>query len=166
MEKKATIYEKMYNIKKQGVTLQRNTKAFNYKYATLDQIQEKLNPLLEENRLVIVHEIKEWFLVTQVIDIDNNKIMSSSIKISTTKPQDVGSEITYYRRYNLVCLFDLEVEDDDWKKAQQSKIDFKPNTEQRNKAIAKKASLDLIKKHYTISKENETLYISQLEWAK
>jgi hypothetical protein len=36
------------------------------------------------------------------------------------KPQDKGSEITYYRRYNLLSLLDLEVEDDDGKKAQDS----------------------------------------------
>jgi hypothetical protein len=29
------------------------------------------------------------------------------------KAQDKGSEITYFRRYNLLSLLDLEVEDDD-----------------------------------------------------
>jgi len=37
------------------------------------------------------------------------------------KPQDKGSEITYYRRYNLLSLLDLEVSDDDGKQAQESK---------------------------------------------
>jgi hypothetical protein len=42
MTKEITIYNKLFNVKKEGIKLQRDTKAFNYKYATLDQIQEKL----------------------------------------------------------------------------------------------------------------------------
>ena len=36
------IYQKLFEVKKAGIKLQRDTKAFNYKYATLSQIQEKL----------------------------------------------------------------------------------------------------------------------------
>tara|TARA_R110000764_G_scaffold78042_1_gene155740 strand:+ start:3240 stop:3365 length:126 start_codon:yes stop_codon:yes gene_type:complete len=41
MEEK-NIYQKLFEVKKAGITLQRDTKAFNYQYATLDQIQKKL----------------------------------------------------------------------------------------------------------------------------
>tara|TARA_R110000765_G_scaffold226701_1_gene330623 strand:+ start:3889 stop:4014 length:126 start_codon:yes stop_codon:yes gene_type:complete len=37
------IYKKLFEVKKVGITLQRDTSAHNYKYATLSQIQEKLN---------------------------------------------------------------------------------------------------------------------------
>jgi hypothetical protein len=33
---------------------------------------------------------------------------------NTLDPQGVGSIITYYRRYNLLMLLDLQVQDDDW----------------------------------------------------
>jgi hypothetical protein len=69
----------------------------------------------------VTHSITEWNVVTQVTDISSGDFARSSIPLREgTKPQDKGSEITYYRRYNLVCLFDLEVEDDDGKKAQES----------------------------------------------
>jgi hypothetical protein len=42
------IYEKLLEIKKKDISLVRDTKAYNYKYATLDQIQNKLNPVLNE----------------------------------------------------------------------------------------------------------------------
>ena len=161
-----SICKKMFEVKKEGITLQRNTKAFNYKYATLDQIQEKLNPILERHQILVMHAIQDWSLVTTIFDIESDESVSSSIELTTTKPQDKWSEITYYRRYNLVSLFDLEVEDDDWKKAQESKPEkkrFNPWSKEWAAGVEKKASIEVIKKHYKISKENEELYISELK---
>jgi len=115
-KEKKSIYNKLFEVKKAWITLVRNQKAFNYKYATLDQIQTKLNPIFEEQKLLIVHFIKDNKVVTQIIDIESEIQMAE-----WTKAQDKWSEITYYRRYNLLSLLDLEVEDDDWKKAQESK---------------------------------------------
>jgi hypothetical protein len=36
------IYKKLFEVKKAGIKLQRDTSAFNYKYADLSQIQTKL----------------------------------------------------------------------------------------------------------------------------
>lgn len=116
-----TIYKKLFNVKKAWIILTRDTKAFNYKYATLDQIQEKLAPILEANNLLLYHTVLDGNVVTVIHDVSTWDEIASSIKIHWTKAQDIGSEITYYRRYNLVSLFDLPVEDDDGKKAQSSK---------------------------------------------
>ena len=121
----ANIYEKLLEVKKAWITLQRNTKAFNYKYATLDQIQSKLWDVLQQQKLVIIHFIKDNKVITQIRDVESESFIDSEIEIITTKPQDKWSEITYYRRYNLLSLLDLEVEDDDWKKAQDSKTETK-----------------------------------------
>jgi len=119
MEK--TIYTKLFEVKKAWITLKRDTKAFNYKYATLDQIQSKLWDILEKQKLVIIHYIKDNKVITEIRDIEWDSFISSEIELTTTKAQDKWSEITYFRRYNLLSLLDLEVEDDDWKKAQESK---------------------------------------------
>jgi hypothetical protein len=42
------IYSKLHSIKSAGIKLQRDTKAFNYKYATLSQIQEKFGDAIQE----------------------------------------------------------------------------------------------------------------------
>lgn len=116
------IYKKLFEVKKAWIKLQRDTKAFNYKYATLSQIQEKLWEVMQEQGLVIVHSIQDNKVRTSISDIETEWQVYSEIPMSEwTKPQDKGSEITYYRRYNLLSLLDLEVEDDDWKKAQDSK---------------------------------------------
>ena len=119
------IYQKLFEVKKAWIKLQRDTTAFNYKYATLSQIQEKLNPEFIKQNLLIFHYISEqWHVITRIHDIDaedQKGYIESWIPLSEwTKPQDKWSEITYYRRYNLLSLLDLEVEDDDWKKAQDS----------------------------------------------
>lgn len=158
-----SIYKKMFEVKKEGITLQRNTKAFNYRYATLDQIQEKMNPILESQKLVVIHCVQWWMLVTRIHDIESGESVESSIQITTTKPQDKGSEITYYRRYNLVSLLDLEVSDDDGKKAQDSKPEkkrFNQWSKEWDAAIERKADINTIKKFFKVSKDNEKLYIS------
>jgi len=116
------IYKKLFEVKKAWIKLQRDTTAFNYKYATLSQIQEKLNSELEKQKLLVVHYVRNNTVYTEIRDTEDEKqLVQSCIPMTEwTKPQDKWSEITYYRRYNLLSLLDLEVEDDDWKKAQDS----------------------------------------------
>lgn len=164
----ANLYEKLLEVKKTWITLQRDTKAFNYKYATLDQIQSKLWEILQTQKLVIVHFIRENKVITQIRDIESNDFIESEIELTTIKPQDKWSEITYYRRYNLLSLLDLEVEDDDWKKSQDSKETKKENNdlpwitdeniENLKQIIAwwTKVTIVDIRKKYKVSKINET----------
>lgn len=119
------IYDKLFRVKQSWIKLQRKTKAFNYSYADLGQIQEKLWDILEKERLFITHRVENNKVITEIIDLDAKEEerynIESSIPLTEwTKAQDKWSEITYYRRYNLLSLLDLEVEDDDWKKAQES----------------------------------------------
>lgn len=132
------IYQKLFELKQKEIILQKDTKWFNYSYATLKQIQEKLNPLLRDLNLIIFHFIENDEVITQIRDLEDNSFIESKMKIwdvKTTRtenftdkngkeisvveyndkdPQWVGSIITYYRRYNLLALLDLEQEDDDW----------------------------------------------------
>lgn len=115
------IYEKLFEIKKAWIKLTRDTQAFNYKYATLAQIQDKLSSVFEKQKVLVIHFIEQWKVFTQIRNIDWEDYVESHIDMSEwTWPQDKGSEITYYRRYNLLSLLDLEVDDDDAKKAQES----------------------------------------------
>ena len=154
-----TIYSKLFEVKKAWITLKRDTKAFNYKYATLDQIQDKLWDVLEKNWLIIIHYILGWILTTEIRDIETSEFVKSEIELTTSKPQDKWSEITYFRRYNLLSLLDLEVEDDDWKQAQDSKQEIELpwiwdiNIENLKRLVAKweRPSLQDIKKSYKVA---------------
>jgi hypothetical protein len=160
------IFEKLLAVKSAWITLIRDKKAFNYKYATLDQIQDKLWDILQKNKLLILHYIKDNKVITKIVDIEDESFIESEIEITTQKPQDKWSEITYYRRYNLLSLLDLEVEDDDWKQAQDSTPekswynDTDKNLETwRNMIITKsttwKTIVDKIEKEYKLAKANK-----------
>lgn len=127
MNETRNIYQKLHSIKSAGIKLKRDTQAYNYSYATLSQIQEKFWELLQEQWLVVIHSIIDWKVRTEIRDTESEELVSSEIEMTQwIKPQDKGSEITYYRRYNLLSLLDLEVDDDDWKKAQESKKEETP----------------------------------------
>lgn len=133
MENK-TLIQKLFELKQKSIVLLRDEQAFNYKYADLSQIQDKIAPALEELRLLIVHATKDGKVCTTIYDVDDAKQFAQSEidigKINTTRewtdnkwvrtieiteqdPQAVGSIITYYRRYNLLQLLDLKTEDND-----------------------------------------------------
>lgn len=128
MEK--NIYQKLLEFKAQNVTLVRDTKWFNYKYATLEQIQDKVEPILQELKLLLHSYTKDNVVYTRIIDTDNpqdyiesgveigkitttKKLKDDGVEVQEQDPQAIGSIITYYRRYNIVQLLDLQTEDDD-----------------------------------------------------
>lgn len=115
--------EKIATIQKEIGSFQRETEAFKYKYVTLDQIQEKLNPLLEKYKLLLTQPLACFIeqggintIATVVQDLESEEQIESNIALpSNVKPQDMGSAITYYRRYSITSLFNLVTvgEDDD-----------------------------------------------------
>jgi hypothetical protein len=138
------IYNKIAQLKEKEISLVRDTEWFNYFYATLWQLQDKLNPIFKELKLLVIHRVENQKVITKIIDLEDNSFLESwidiwevktetkknlkdwweSIEINSLDPQWVGSIITYYRRYNLLALLDLETEDDDgtsWSKRAQVK---------------------------------------------
>lgn len=165
MENK-NIYQKLFEVKKAGIKLQRDTSAFQYKYATLSQIQEKLSDVMQEQWLLVTHSVKNNEVCTQIIDIETEKYIESFITMAEwTKAQDKWSEITYYRRYNLLSLLDLEVEDDDGKKAQDSKVVVK---EENNLPWIAEENIDKLRdlianwQHFTMKQVREKYKVSRV----
>ena len=116
------ILQKIALIKAKEIKLKRDTEWYWYKYATLSQIQQKLWPVFDELKIFVYHQVQDNQVITTIYDLESKESISSAIDMNTwTKAQDKWSEITYYRRYNLLALLDLETEDDDWFKAQNSK---------------------------------------------
>lgn len=86
---------------------------YNSKYADLNNIKDHIDTQLAENNLMVFSSITNNSLKTTIYDIDNDLSLSSEISLTQTEPQKKGAEITYYRRYNIIALFDLKIEDDD-----------------------------------------------------
>jgi hypothetical protein len=111
--------EKIARIQDKIGKLTKDTKGYNYKYFDINQLLEKLQPLLREEGLVITQPINNGYVQSILSDEKEpkNHIVSEIKLPENVKPQDLGSAITYYRRYSLVSLLALEAEDDDGAKA-------------------------------------------------
>lgn len=90
---------------------------FKSKYADLPSILAEIKDNLVANGLSITHRMKfeETVLVMETIvsDTTSGEEISSVFPVFGSKPQEIGSAMTYARRYNLQALLDLSTEDDD-----------------------------------------------------
>jgi hypothetical protein len=121
-----SIWQKMSDIQGLNIQINKDKQAHGYAYATLDQIMDKLAPILHENKLLVIHQT-DWdneekcsYLKTTVIDTDDatqtisslTYLDSSVILPGQNKVMVIGSQITYYRRYHVTSLFGLTTETD------------------------------------------------------
>ena len=87
---------------------------FKSTYATLTQILSEVKPILSEIGLVLAQPIKDGKVGTILLDESGKELATSYIDLPTgLNPQQLGSAITYFRRYTLASLLALEIEDDD-----------------------------------------------------
>lgn len=101
-----------------------DTGQYRYKYATLAGIMRAVRPILAKHRLAVTQ---------QVAGQDGDYLTLSTALVHTTgatwesgfirakqpaAPQQIGSLVSYLRRYQLVALLGLAIEDDDARSAQ------------------------------------------------
>ena len=116
------LIEKIAKIQQEIGVMQKDTKGYNYKYFDINQLLEKLEPICKKHKVLLTQPIRGNDLVTEIHDLDSEEVFSGSMSLPEgVKPQDMGSAITYYRRYSIVSLFGIQAEDDDAKIANGSK---------------------------------------------
>lgn len=90
---------------------------FKSKYADINAFLEEVKPKLSDVGLFVTQPllVKEGrnLLVTQIWDGKELLLASDVMLPDNLKPQELGSAITYYRRYSLQSLLCLEAEDND-----------------------------------------------------
>lgn len=123
---KKNIWQKMSDIQGLNIQISKDKQAHGYAYATLDQIMDKLSPILHEHKLLVFHqtnydvEEKCSYLKTTVKDVEDPTqeitsltYLDSNITLpNQNKVMVIGSMITYYRRYHVTSLFGLTTETD------------------------------------------------------
>lgn len=122
------IYKKLFEIQKNigKLTKDSDNPFFKSKYADINQLIELSNPLFHAQNLMVLQPIQGNTLLTQVIDIDTGERIESSLELPQSQdPQKIGSAITYYRRYTLKALLNLQEEDDDANKASGNAKEYK-----------------------------------------
>lgn len=115
MSDKHSLLAKMFAIQNSGLKFKKDgvNPHFKSAYMTLDGIMEVLQPALEKQNLCVGHRIVSGVLLTSVADIESGSTLDSEFKLPDLDPQKVGSAITYGKRYNLGCLFNITVDEDD-----------------------------------------------------
>ena len=113
-----SIYQVIYNIQR-DIATKIKTNATNpfhkSKYIDLYKLMEVLMPYFEEYNILITHSIGANNLDTKLVKLDTGEeyAMTSSFDASRLDAQQLGSYITYLRRYAICCLFGIVADKDD-----------------------------------------------------
>lgn len=142
------IYAKIHEAKKEIGIVKKNAKNPHFKntYADLNALIEAVEPILLEKGLILLQPIKDGKVYTQIIDIDNGEMIESSIDLSPNlTAQALGSQITYFRRYQISSILSLQASDDDGQLASQPQTKQLPICSDLlfDKAVARYEGLEL-----------------------
>lgn len=105
-----------------GRTAKVQTKAggeYSYSYADLADVAEMIRPVLGKHGLAVVHlpapaAPHEIALRTMLVHKSGQWLAGvGSMPCDTSKPQSIGSAITYLRRYQLAPMLNIVTDDDD-----------------------------------------------------
>lgn len=148
------------------------------KYATLPHILSIITPILKKNGLVILQPVVNNAVVTKLIHIDTSEMIESVYEITckdATNPQQIGSAVSYARRYSISSILNLNIDDDDDGNAasgnnvtsqpkQVAKEDLTPkhvNWIKAKEHLQTGGLMEDIERKYTISAENKKLLIAE-----
>jgi len=109
--------KKLFEAKKSIPVIKKdaNNPFFKSGYATLSNIIEVVEPILAKVGMFIINVMDGNTLITKICDSETETVViqSSFILPANGDIQKIGSAITYARRYNLLAMLNLNVEDDD-----------------------------------------------------
>ena len=125
-----SLAQAVYLAKQEFPKIYKETDGYNYTYANLGTMMEKIQPILDKYYIDLRHEpvgklgTEKSFIGVKTILTSMVTCMEMEVEFShltnSDDPQAMGSYQTYYRRYNLLCLFNLIPEkklDDDGESA-------------------------------------------------
>lgn len=89
------------------------------KYADLNTIFDEVKQKISENGFVLLQNVENMNLRTRIVHIETREMLESVFSLVTDKldMQRLGSAVTYARRYSLLPMLNIEVEDDDGNEA-------------------------------------------------
>lgn len=93
-------------------SVNKNAKGYNYKYADLPHLWESIEDVVSMADFTIVNTCDGQNVITTAVH-EHGQIESKLPITGITDPQDLGAAITYFRRYNLLMIFNVMIEDND-----------------------------------------------------
>lgn len=162
MTKEMTFAERLSKAQCEFKEITRSKQAYNYKYAPLEVIIGATKDALAKYGIAVSQNIEyegdKVFVVSRLISACGDGVEGKiPLSISTHKPQDLGSAITYFRRYLLGAQLNVSPDDDDDGQRAQDNHNA-PSAIQPAKKTPKKASNNIApKKPATQSKKSKPI---------
>lgn len=111
------VYKKLFEFRKitSKIVKSANNPFFKTKYADLNSVIEATDPALEEVGLLWIDKVNELTLVSDIVDVESGECLTLTAPLLLAKQdmQQLGSAITYARRYNRLAALGLQVVDED-----------------------------------------------------
>ena len=156
-----SIYKKLNEFKKAvgKVKKDANNPFHKSKYSTIESVLDTVEEPLSNVGLGFVQCVDDMFLETIIYDEESSDTIKSRVPLIISKQdmQQLGSAITYARRYALVSMFGLEQEDDDGNATLKEKPKYNNATASTPKEfiseIQGKSLVDYCKEHNSDLKE-------------
>jgi len=138
---------------------------FKNTYASLTQILGEVKPLLTECGLVLIQPISLDGVGTTIIDFETGEKIETVISLpNNLTPQQLGSAITYFRRYTLASLLALEIDDDDAQMTNKPiPQQVQPTVDEVNAKIINAKTLAELKTMFEALPKNEQLIATPLK---
>jgi hypothetical protein len=165
LSKTLTLHQKLHRAKLAIGKVTKNAMSHHSKYADLNAILSTVEPVLLENGLLLIQPIQGNSVCTQIVDINySGAMIESCMELPQgITPQQMGSAITYYRRYTLQSALSLQAVDDDGQQASKEQpTETKKeslSTERFNNALAKikanEYTVEELKAKFYLTKEQE-----------
>jgi len=78
-------------------------------WSSLESIQEYVTPILAQNGLVVIHQIENdgTSLKTSIFHVSGESVSSNFPLVTNVDQKSYGSQLTYAKRYQVLCLLDL-----------------------------------------------------------
>jgi hypothetical protein len=155
------LHQKLHKAKLAIGKVVKNAQSHHSKYADLNAIMAEVEPVLLENGLLLLQPIQGNSVCTQIIDIDSGDMLESCMDLPQgVNPQNMGSAITYYRRYTLQSALSLQAVDDDGASASKSTPTKPPISDERlTDALAAMEkgtySIKKLREQFSLTKEQE-----------
>ena len=111
-----SIYKQLLEVQKEVGAISKDSKNpfFKSKYFDINKLIEVVNPVLSKHGLVLLQPILEGRVYSRLIDAETGETLESYLELTNLpKPQDLGSCVSYYRRYTLASLMGLQATDED-----------------------------------------------------
>jgi hypothetical protein len=122
---------------------------------------DKLQPLLDKEKLVIFNMNIPWWVKTIVTDLTDTIVSEFTVN-DITDPQQLWKVITYWRRYNLTSIFNILADEDDDAQSfyEEKKTDrfenAKKNTNYMKQCLDEDDYISKVKSKYKMTKQQET----------